>query len=278
VQPRVWIVGDWQHADFQEAMAWLESSADCSRFSDPNDARIAQPSPRDPHAILVVQSRPAQFTRLDVERLHSAAPLARLLVLTGPWCEGEARTGRPWPGVTRVPWRSWRSRLSQELGLQRAAGSGSQLLPRTTTEAERIERSVAATRTLRFHGQAHVYADSRVTFDTLADLLRQLGLRATWRSVGEQPAPAEGELAIIDGWDHVAEVSAKTRILLLHFPRPEDAAKAAQLGIAAVLSQPLLLMDMAETLADYPRLLDSCGRPPKNQVAIGLPPGQNCPT
>ena len=245
MSPLVWIVGDWEHDDFREALAWLDSGTSRALFPTP-DAAVKAPPPSNPHAILLVQSRPAQFSRREVERLHAAAPLARLVALTGPWCEGEGRSGHPWPGVTRVPWKSWRSRLAIELGLRQ---------PRTTSESQRIEESVlAATRERRFDGQAHIYTESRLTFDTLEDVLVQLGMRATWRSAGEQPAPPQADVVLLDGWDQVPAVPSRKSILLLHFPRPQDDARAAQLGIAAVLAQPMLLADLAETLA---RLLPS---------------------
>ena len=54
---------------------------------------------------------------------------------------------------------------------------------------------------------------------------------------------------MLDGWEHVAAASAKKQVLLLQFPRPQDAEKAFQLGIDAILAQPLLLADVAGILA-----------------------------
>src|SRR5262245_46505932 len=100
----VWLVGDWQHADFAEAQAWLRQR--CRLLPLP----LGEGTPA-PHAILIAQSRPGQSSRTAIEQWHARAPLARLVGLVGPWCEGEQRSGRPWPGVVRVPWRSWRTRL-----------------------------------------------------------------------------------------------------------------------------------------------------------------------
>src|SRR4029078_6576733 len=99
-----------------------------------------------------------------------AAPLARLVALVGPWCEGEMRSGRAWPGVVCVPWRGWQRRLPQVLGLDRSDEERAERLPRTATETERIERSivtVAANR--RFRGMALVRTNSRLTFESIAD-------------------------------------------------------------------------------------------------------------
>src|SRR2546427_7236671 len=102
----VWNVGGWQHAEFSEAVAWLKSRAACLLFDDAGTAdsnlRTVEAA-NAPIAMVLVQSRPGQISRGSVERLHAAAPLARLVALVGTWCDGELRSGRPWPGVVRVP-------------------------------------------------------------------------------------------------------------------------------------------------------------------------------
>jgi hypothetical protein len=248
VQSLLWIIGDWQHEDFREAMAWLDGNARYEHFANPKAAVTADQCGHVPQAVVFAQSRPGQFARGEVEQLHAAAPLARLIVLTGPWCEGEGRSGRPWPGVTRVPWRSWRSRLALELGSASFVSASGQRLPRTATEAERMERSVAGVEPRRFDGQADVYTESQLVFEGLAGGLGQLGLRAAWRNVNEEPAGAPADVALLDGWENVPAVCPARGVLLLHFPRPEDVARAAQLGIAAILPQPLFLAELAEML------------------------------
>src|SRR5690349_536160 len=137
----IWIIGEWRYADFSGALAWLDSHAACQRFDHPADALSALRSAeqqRDPAALLLVQSRPGQFSAREVERLHAAAPLARLVALVGPWCEGEARSGRPWPGVERVPWRAWENHLPRALALNGAVQSAAALLPRTASDIEQV--------------------------------------------------------------------------------------------------------------------------------------------
>src|SRR5262249_5891505 len=117
-EPIAWIIGDWQHADFAAALRWLNAQAPCRYFDHPSAAvaRLARQAPQPPpRAFLFVQSRHGQLAATDVERLHAAAPLARLIALVGPWCEGEARSDRLWRGVVQVPWRVWQSRLPQAL-------------------------------------------------------------------------------------------------------------------------------------------------------------------
>ena len=70
--------------------------------------------------IVVAQAYPGQFSGEALDRLARLAPLARVVVLLGSWCEGEVRSGRPWPGAIRVYWHQWPARCAQELGRLRA--------------------------------------------------------------------------------------------------------------------------------------------------------------
>ena len=245
-QQIVWIVGDWQHPDFAAAIASLNAHARIFTFSTGSEALAAAPT--FPASILLVQSRPGQISRHDVERIHAAAPLARLVALLGPWCEGEMRSGQPWPGVVRVPWRTWPNWLLCELEIERSIHTGR--LPRTATDTERLARNVTEFwRRAHFDSSAEIWTASRLEFESLLDALAVLGVKATWRQADSQAAAASTNLVIIDGWEYVSRVSASLpRLLLLHFPRPEDCERAIAVGIAAVLGRPLLLDHLAATL------------------------------
>src|SRR5690349_6619470 len=106
----VWVVGDWTNAEFGEAVQWLKAQcfkgqARCTWFDDVEAAvsGTGLEGEQAPAAILLVQSWPGQIGRDNVERLHAAAPLARLVALVGAWCEGELRNGQAWRGVVRIP-------------------------------------------------------------------------------------------------------------------------------------------------------------------------------
>jgi hypothetical protein len=258
-QPILWLVGDWQHADFQEARAWLESTARCTPISPAalNAATCAsgvEPS-IPPRAIVFAQSRPGRFTAGEVERWHTAAPLARLVVLTGPWCEGEGRTGRPWPGVIRVPWRSWGARLPNVLGLTEGTVRAA-WLPRTATEAEHILKNVQEASDPKFRGNADIYTNSLTTFRAWQDLLDRMGLRADRICPGGSGC-SNAEIALFVGWESVAGVtgagensSSPARVLILDWPRPEDVQRAESLGFCAILAQPLMFGELVASVSN----------------------------
>jgi hypothetical protein len=235
----IWVAGDWQHADFAPAMAWLEGRARLLALPDP----LPKGKGTQPHAILIAQSRPGQISPRAVEQWRPRAPQARLVSLVGPWCEGEQRSGNPWPGVLRVAWRTWPTRLPLALGFD----APDVRLPRTATDAERLQSELATLRTRRRGGVALVRTKSRVTFDGWRAALEACGLSAAWAG---DVAAGPADLEVIDGWDEwLGAASGAPRILVLHFPREGDLERAAQLGAAGLLSQPLLLADLAQCLS-----------------------------
>lgn len=244
--PAIWLLGDCGQADFAAPLKWLNAQAQCGQVGGVAEARARAVDSRDsPDSILWLQSRPGQIRQRDVERLHGLIPLARLAVLTGPWCEGEQRTGRPTTGVERVPWHAWQTRLPLALGLN---SQPSVRGPRTATESERLEQRTAALALHRHAGlKACIFAERRETYESLANALQSLGVLPI-----RGPAMAQGELAhlaIFDGWSQCnrANVASQSGVLL-HFPRPEDCARASALGIRFVLALPLLLSDLATML------------------------------
>ena len=108
--PTVQLVGDTEHSDFRDAVAMIRSSA-----------RLIDGLTSHPELIVIAQSRPDVIGRRDVEHLRRSAPLAGIVGLMGTWCEGETRTGRPWPGVTRLYWYEFPTWWWRQMRL-RAAG------------------------------------------------------------------------------------------------------------------------------------------------------------
>ena len=96
-QPTIWMAGDWQHADFADAMRWLGERAGLLRLPLPLGEGRGEDRSSTPTQFSSAQSRAwSDFARRTVEHVHARAPLARLVVLVGPWCEGE-RSGCPGP-------------------------------------------------------------------------------------------------------------------------------------------------------------------------------------
>ena len=180
------------------------------------------------------------------------------MALVGTWCEGELRSGRPWPGVVRIPLNTWRYRLEQELGLAESNGRSLAPLPRTAMAAERLESTLASRRrrTCRV-AKAAIFSSRRTSCEAIADMLQQLGIESVWQSEADACVGAV-DIVVFDGWEQLAAHDSRSsngrdggfspQVLLLHFPRGEDYERAASSAITAILTLPLLLSDLAAVI------------------------------
>jgi len=253
----IWLIGDTRECVFADAIGWLQSQFECIHFDSPEMAcgrETRANSGMIPCAIVLLQARPGQFAAAQIEKLHAQEPLARLIELTGPWCEGERRSGRPIPGVTRASWLNWRERLSQEL----AIGGNTAPCPRTITETERIEMMRrSASSVIPDRGQARICTTRSGDFNYIADVVQRLGLSATLDPIDATTASPDvvifcgcEEASLLEQQESVQSQQRRPRrILVRHFPRPEDCVLAQTNGIDAVLSHPLSIADLLAALA-----------------------------
>lgn len=249
------LIGDTSRAEFRDAVAGLRSAG---RLDAPDGLAAAEDPLRTgqaaPDAIVLAQSFPGQFTPEAVDRLRRLAPLARVLGLLGSWCEGEMRTGRPWPGAIRVYWHQWPARAAQELARLADGDGSSWALPVTASEEERAlvaadvpiepRSGAVAVRSPEFEMQAW-----------LAEACRRRGYSTAWLRPGEVPEPDRFAAGVFDAVECDGAELAELRrfsealrpapvIALLDFPRAEDRDRALTAGAAAVLSKPLAVEDL----------------------------------
>ena len=111
----VWLVGRTETSGSAPIAAELESSlpgAETHRFGTPGDAIRSRTSA--PDLVVVVQHRPAEFSRRDATALLGSQPLARFVVALGPWCASHGRSERLWPEAVTVSLRNAPPRLRRE--------------------------------------------------------------------------------------------------------------------------------------------------------------------
>ncbi|MGB9689375.1 hypothetical protein [Thermogutta sp.] len=89
-----------------------------------------------PDWLVLFQDRPGQFSQDERYALHRLTPLTRWLVVSGPWCESEPRTGTPLPGVLRLSWSQWRVVANDFLRLLQDKTNPLSGLPITASEEE----------------------------------------------------------------------------------------------------------------------------------------------
>ena len=254
-QTTVVMVGDVEHIDFAGATAWL-SELGCESYPSCESAtkRLADQQ-RWIDAILLFQSRPGRFSPAQIEGLHRVTPLAQLISLEGTWCEGQFRSGRPLPGVTRVYWHQWAQRLSRWLV---ARNETRPIWLRTSTLAEVLDQYAVIPAAANPALMAVACADV-TTFDGMADVLQQLGNSAVWL-----PPRGRVRLAGVNGllWcDRVDSVSDRRRleqtrqlcgpcptVAVLDFPRLDEIERLQRLGVSQVVSRPFSHSDLSEAL------------------------------
>jgi CheY-like chemotaxis protein len=249
---RLLFIGDRNRAEFRQAVADLEAWGHVDSFAGAEWAAVALAAGETTADLIVLaQAYPGQFSAAEVDRLRQAAPLARLVVLLGVWCEGEMRTGRPHPAVIRIYGHQWPARCRQELDRLRDGGGSTWALPVTATEEERL-LAIADSPLPVGQGLVAIFTHRPQMGAWLADACRSCGY-ATAALRPPHAARVQGATAVIyDGHDFAGELRPLARglaparvIALLDFPRSEDRARAAACGAAAVLAKPLHVDDLA---------------------------------
>lgn len=247
---RVLFLGDAGHRDFAESWDHLKAHAVVEHVASPEAAcELLNAGQASPHLIVIAQQWPGQFCQEQIEALHRAAPLARLVALLGSWCEGETCSGRPWSGVPRIYWHEFKSRVfgggDTSNGWQRVWP-----LPRTATEPERYDvacRSYTESR----RGRVLIAAADMLTYEGIADACGQAGYTASRFSATEcgSGSPIVGGI-----WDDssdgagrrialrqfASQLNPAPVVALLNFPRHLDYRNALLAGASLVCGKPFL--------------------------------------
>jgi hypothetical protein len=256
----VWLTGELRDADFAAAIAWLRDAMTCVDVSADS---FPESTAEFPAAIVLFQAKPGAISQRRVESLHRRAPLARLIVVAGPWCEGELRSGRPPHGITRILWHQWQTRLPSELGVASGETARPVYLPRTLTPVDLLLRTPRKLPNVdRTRGIAAVCSASRSTFDTLADACTVAGLEPRWQQPGDWSQVEGADLVLLDGREGLTSwrdkcLPSRPALWLVDWPRPDDLALAEQHGIRRVLARPFLLADFVtavDTILPRPAL------------------------
>jgi len=251
----VLLVGDSKSAEFRYALA---AQGDCWQLAAAEDFQTAERLIASgkfiPDVLVVAQSFPGQFSAAAVERLRRLAPLARVVGLLGSWCEGEQRTGRPWPATIRCYWHQWPARGARQLQAIRERQLAAWSLPHTASEEERFlceAKPDAASRA----GLVVVWSCNRAVAEWLCDACAARGWATVWLMRNWHAAVSGAALGIFDDANlsgpqqdqlhRLCKLVQPAPVLaLLDFPRIEDVACAMQAGAAAVLSKPVQLADL----------------------------------
>jgi hypothetical protein len=280
---RVLWVGDPDRAEFAAAIHYLERQG--GLWLEPDLARALQNPERllQVTRIFLAPSFRGEFREREIDRLTAICPLAEITMVVGSWCEGETRSGRPWPGISRWYVSQLVPRLEAERTRLLARHEPAVTWrPATLTADEHWlldvpkddrpqtgpnARSSAGPRT----GLIVVCAETDDSLGYLSDVCQAAG----WATLCHPPdniAWASHPTAVL--YDVVADRSRAERdlrrlterqlpspcVALVSFPRPDEIAQFSAWGAHRVLGKPFLnddlytcLAEAAVAIADVPR-------------------------
>jgi hypothetical protein len=240
---RMLLTGDFEHPDFALVRTWLPAHA-TTETGGPSAI-----STGNYDLVAVCQSRPGQYSQLQVESIHRAAPLAALLAILGSWCEGESRSGRPWHGIERVYWYDAIGRFNNLVGRTREGSY------RTEAPMELIQRQALSPTHARYK-LAAIFTPHRADFEALADACQARSIAAHWLRTCQPSPDIAPDLVLISADDFASAGSqadlanlrrtwsAARFIGLLNFPRRDDIAALQAAGCDAVIGKPFLVSDL----------------------------------
>jgi hypothetical protein len=255
--PPVRVAGRADYWEFDEAMALLRASAQIVESDNPS-----------PELTIIAQSRPGEMSGRQVELLQRGAPLSGTVALLGSWCEGETRTGCPWPGIRRLYWHEFPAWWRRQLALRAAGRCPDWARPGESGPLEsRIGSSHQAGRAAignRCRGLILLGTSHRDTADALSDVVLSAGYCSVWHPPGRQWSLVSGasagiweggqlddrEEAVLRAFCRASAREAAPVVALLDFPRRDRVERARLVGAAAVLGKPWLNEHLVATIDD----------------------------
>jgi CheY-like chemotaxis protein len=254
-RPQVLYVGDGDWPEFSRPVQWLVDHVDVS-FATEVTGALALVSSRDApfDVIVVAQRRPGEHSHATFDALRDRAPLTPIVCLLGSLCEGEARTGKPWPGAVRVYAHQFAARIGAELARLETDGTTTWAPPFTATDEDRVIASSPWTMP-KLAARVAVISHDRQSASALCDALQSAGCSTTF--FRDDLAGIDDSADIIV-WDCMASFASRRasfnslvqrlprtpKVLLVGFPRAEDTADAVSHGANAVVSKPFLVEDL----------------------------------
>jgi CheY-like chemotaxis protein len=256
------LIGDAERTEFRDARAGLDRWGTVHAFAETDQAiKVLTNGEVVPDMIVVAQSFPGQYSHEAVDHLRRLAPLARVIGLMGSWCEGEMRTGLPWPGAVRTYWHQWTSRSNREFNRLLKGQCGAWTLPPTASEEERLlaDRAKQGDELSFQRGLVLIHTQSHDMAQCLSAACRSWGFATVWQHPTNIVHVEGAVAAIFDSGDlrnkqcsllrHLTRSIYPLQVIaLLAFPRIEDRNQALSAGAAAVLSKPLVLADLFDAL------------------------------
>jgi CheY-like chemotaxis protein len=254
-RPQVLFFGDSNWAEFAGPLRWLNEQAEVKCTTQGSMAlAVLRAGAFD--MVVIGQRRPGELDTAFLEVVRQAAPLSPIVSLLGSLCEGESRTGAPWPGAIRAYAHRFAAQTGAQFAHLKQSGSTRWTPPFTATE-EDLGFMPESSDVVRCAGRIAVVSGDRQTQSALCDMLQGAGY-ATMACAPNLERLDEGETVAGIVWDcpagfaegrtsfeQLVQLAPRSpRVLLLGFPRAHDIDDALALGATAVVSKPFRVEEL----------------------------------
>lgn len=258
----VLLVGPWDIGEFVDLLPTISARPDWQRSTNCREAAtLLRETDFAPELILLANPLPGTHPESQIEQLRLAAPLARLVVVAGTWCEGEMRTGTPLSGVLRLYWYELPGWWSSSTNMLQQGGCPPWSQPMDGPSAGRCLDSNKSV----LSGIVAIDCKSATTFEALADALGHYGAECHWTRRGQLDQLSPRVIAGI--WDgsqldplEVERLRSFSQeigkrggsvVALLDFPRREHLAIVRDAGCQAVLGKPYIVDELVSRIAAW---------------------------
>lgn len=253
---KILLTGDFWHQDFQHIVSGFGvpvTLVPIDKVETVGDSRF--------DLVVIAQSRRNQFFTEDVEQVQAMFAGIPVVALLGSWCEGETRSGSPWPGVVRVYWHQWEGqyeRFSKQLA---ETGITQWHAPRTSTPADRAAARVPGTANSKDIQYIGISAWSPTQHEMIDDAIKSLGWKSRWVERfmwdGETTKMISAVCVEADGWSVSlqnrikwlrTEIPNTPLVLLLNYPRKSELEEIRNSGVSEVVSKPFELDELKSAI------------------------------
>ncbi|MFK7769221.1 MAG: hypothetical protein AB8B55_18515 [Mariniblastus sp.] len=263
--------GDFWHTDFKSIISSIDvplTLVPINKIDSVSDSKF--------DLIVIAQSRRDQFNSADVEKAQNNFSNTPIVSLLGSWCEGETRSGTPYPGLIRVYWHQWQGRYQKFVEQLAKEELTEWHAPVTSSIADRIGKAEGLNPVVPSPHFAHsrptnaggglircvgISAWTNTQHEMLADAVNQFGWESRWVERGAWVADREKLVSILvvdaDSWSNAlanrmnwlrSEFPTTRMVLLLNYPREDELESIYAAGVSAVVSKPFELQELKSAM------------------------------
>ena len=245
---KVLFTGDFWHSDFQSVLSQFEVPVTLVSFEK---AKSLADSRFD--LVVIAQARRGQHSETEVEELCALFSTTPVVALLGSWCEGETRSGNPWPGVPRVYWHQWQGRYRKFTNQLEQHEITDWHAAKTSTIADQVVNSKAIEDTNSIQCVV-ISAWTNQQHAMVADAISHFGWSSCWveRAIWNAETARAIDAIVVEADSWSSELAGRIKwvrrqvgdcpiVLITNYPRQGNLEEIKAAGISEVISKPFEL-------------------------------------